>query len=932
MRKDMCWMVQLSLVMMLLGCERGAGQSLACAGILATDARIAHVRHQLERGSPHHHVVVAALRDRVASEDLDRFERTEKNWNYARSYLAQSAAFLYRLEQDQRHADLAYRTLRAVYDDPDPDRRLPESGQHGLSRATVGLGFALAYAWCREAWTDEQQAFVRSALHRKLDMWLQFRHVNLFSQRVSNWVAVCRGSELITILALGEQKARSERYEFLIAELSRHIVSGFDGIGATQEGIGYADYGSVFLLPAIIASADAGDDRLIELLHRESKRLYLKAAYGHSAAAVPGGHRLAGRNLTLFSGVGGMGAGNQGWGSLLLAVTPPEDLPYVRWWYDRTFGLVRPGQGGHITDIEPFRQAAIWALLFYPPGNASSPEGHWPLMISGDKGRHYIRRRWRDGRDVQLNIHGQTTFHPQAWAMVELGQWSLCAYGRMLVGGPRLDRSGHQHSMLLVDGGVSSRRDLGRVSHRHQDETTAWVTIDGHDHYHHLGIDQYQRHLLAHFSDPDDNDAVLVLYDRIDAFAVHDYRWGMPIVDEGLEIVIDNDRSLPQLIVRSPEGGALTAWLVSPTEAHWRSEDGLVSFAHHGDSAELLVAISLREDERSEIAVIKHDVTHRHLRIDGTDVVHDRLTDRLLVDEDARSWSPPGQIPPVQGLEVSAEDEQRISLRWWNRVTTATQFQIQGRTDPEQAFSTMRTVSADTTEVALSDLEPGTSYQLRVLSTGADDLKPSSSVVRQTTTWDAGQRLVIEDFAPRDADDPADLDQNNLGRWQAATQDRGWRMEGHRGSGRGAIALDGLMRTSGRVRRGSSNALYLDTIVADVAGVTAALEIDVICNGTVLFAPMVRLTDGRWLRSQQMTSIYARNHWHSQRWDFAAIDVWVELDIDSVSSGETVNVGPEGLAQITGIGVYAHWDQHQAQARIDQVHLYARDIRVTGDQ
>ncbi|TVR43764.1 MAG: fibronectin type III domain-containing protein, partial [Planctomycetota bacterium] len=875
---------------------------------------MAQIRTHLSDGSPHHRVSLQALRERVDSEDLNYFERTEENWNYARSYLAQAAAFLYRLEGDQRYADIAIRTLRAVYDDPDPDKRLPESGQHGLSRATVGLGFALAYAWCGEAWNEEQREFVRQALHRKLVMWEDFRHVNLFAQRGSNWVAVCRGSELMTILALNEREQRHERYEWLIAELSHHITTAFDAIGATQEGIGYTDYGSIFLLPAIIASMDAGDGRLLQLLRDQGIQLQRKAAYAHSPAVVPAEHRLGGRNLTLFSGVGGLGAGNQGWGSLLLAVTPAQDLPYLHWFYDHTFGIARPAQGAHLPGIEPYRQAAVWALLFYPEGVSRSPEGHWPLMISGKQGRHYIRQRWRDERDIMLNIHAQADFHPRAWAMVEVGQWSLAAYGRMLVGGPRLERSGQQHSMLLVDDSMGSRRDLGRVAHSHYDANTAMVIIDGHDHYRHLGVENYQRHLLAHFSDPDSNSAILALYDRIDARQNHSYRWGLPIVDEALDVIIGQDAGLSHVQLRSPEGGQLSAWVVSPSGVAWQYEDGLVSFTYQGDSTEIFVAMSLRDDGDGQLETLAQDVRHRHLRIDGIDLVHDRVEDRLLSAQNALAWKAPNYfstvgLPPVRGLEAKVLGEQSIAVRWWNRRHPVEVYRIEGRFGSDQTWLPLASVSADKNSVILDDLRPGTTYELRVASHYPGAEAVYSNYVGGTT-WAAGQQLIIEDFAPREEEAQADISHHRLGHWQVVNQDRGWQLDKGEGSPRGAQLADGYLRTSGRVARGKSNAVYLDTIRIDLSAATAALEVDLRSQGSTRFAPMLRLADGRWLRAQQCAHVYALNHWHTQRWQFADIAKWVPLDIETLTNGSPVSLSSEQLATVTGLGIYAHWASH----------------------
>ncbi|TVR11337.1 MAG: fibronectin type III domain-containing protein [Planctomycetota bacterium] len=919
-----CVIMLAATILLVMSCARSEAIVWRSEGILATDARIAAVREQLAVGSVHHEQTLDSLRERVLSEDLDRFERTENNWNYARSYLAQSAALLYRLSGEQRFADIAYRTLRAVYDDPDPDNRLPESGQHGLSRATVGLGFALAHAWCGEAWNEDQRAFVRSAIHRGFAMWEDFRHVNLGAARGSNWVAVCRGSELMQILALGEQEQRRDRYEFLVKELMYHITNGMDRIGASQEGVGYTDYGAIFLLPAVIAAADAGDQRLLRHLQANGKNVHLKPVYTHSSAAVPPEHRLAGRNVVLYSGVGGLAAGNQGWGSLLFGVVNEQEHGYMRWWYDRTLGVLRPAEGDHFQDIEPFRQAAIWALLFYPEVQGENPENHWPLMISGEKGRHYIRQRWQDERDIMLNIHAQTTHHGRAWAMVELGQWSLAAYGRVLVGGPRMERSGHQHSMLVVGEQMGSRRDLGQVIHSDSTANTATVVIDGADHYHHLGVENYQRHLSAHFAEPDENRVVLALFDRLDASKSQSYHWGLPIVDEKLEVAIDNQADLPKVVISSPEGGQLTLWLVSPSTAQWEKEENRVSFSYTGTNGELLVAMSVRDDAPGQIEYLHNNIQHRHLRIDDVDVIHDRVLDRLLIAEAAQSWQMPDHYPAVHGLEATATGESEIDVRWFLRDVPVQQYRVQGRTHANESFIDLATISADQGAVTLAELMPGMTYELRVVS-DFDDLDSVESPSVHATTWDVGQQVYIEDFAPLNESDDSSPKANVLGLWRTSNQDRGWELRTGEGSPRGALTESGYMRT-GRVRVGNSNAIFLDTIRADCSGVTAALEIDVRSQHATRFAPLLRLADGRWIRAKREVSITSRNHWKTQRWDLSQIPQWVVVDIETLEEDGAISIQSEDLSSTTGIGVYAHWLHNGTWAMIDQLHLYARDL------
>jgi hypothetical protein len=117
------------------------------------------------------------------------------NWNYARSYLAREAAFLYLITNNRKYAQLAYNAITQIYNDPDPDNRLLDR-EYGLSRATLGSNIAIAYDWAYHGWKKEQRNWVKAKITEALDIWPTYNHVNLNNpKKASNWVAVCRGGE-----------------------------------------------------------------------------------------------------------------------------------------------------------------------------------------------------------------------------------------------------------------------------------------------------------------------------------------------------------------------------------------------------------------------------------------------------------------------------------------------------------------------------------------------------------------------------------------------------------------------------------------------------------------------------------------------------------------------------------------------------------------
>ncbi|MCD8483872.1 MAG: hypothetical protein LR015_15220 [Verrucomicrobia bacterium] len=319
-----------ALVSMCLIFAVSAALAQAPQPILLTPERLARIQNGLNDPQSHYSQAFAQLRAKVDARDLDAFSRTATNWNYSRSYYAQAAAFVYRVTGEPQYAQWAFEALWDVHNDIDPDGRLPESGgatdNAGLSRATVGLGFGLAYNWAYDAWTEEQRTYVLGRVHAALTMWLTYSHPNITQNlRGSNWVAVCRGGELMMILGIGEQSSRATRVNTLINDLRLHLVNGHDVIGSTQEGIGYAGYGGIFLLPAIYAARDAGNNVLWDFVQNTPRKWHMKAMYSGSFMSVPSEGVLQNRRVFHPSGVGGPNTNDEGWASLILESVPAAE-------------------------------------------------------------------------------------------------------------------------------------------------------------------------------------------------------------------------------------------------------------------------------------------------------------------------------------------------------------------------------------------------------------------------------------------------------------------------------------------------------------------------------------------------------------------------------------------------------------------------------
>ena len=149
------------------------------------------------------------------------------------------------------YAQMAYDALHAIHADPGPDNRLPEDG-YGLSRATVGLGFAISYDLCYQGWSSSQRSYIRGKIVTALNAWEAFSHPNLGSPLSSNWIGVCHGGELLLMLAAEEHLSRPQRFAFLKDRLEGHLET-FGSKGWNQEGNHYMPYSSRFVLKCAVA-------------------------------------------------------------------------------------------------------------------------------------------------------------------------------------------------------------------------------------------------------------------------------------------------------------------------------------------------------------------------------------------------------------------------------------------------------------------------------------------------------------------------------------------------------------------------------------------------------------------------------------------------------------------------------------------------------
>ncbi|MFH5885418.1 hypothetical protein ACG2F4_13990 [Halalkalibaculum sp. DA3122] len=600
--------------------------------------RLQQIRQAVEVEGSHHAEAFQLLKEKV-KDGYEAFGATESNWNYARSYLAQSAAFLYQLTGNEKYADIAYETLVAVHEDPDPDGRLPEEG-YGLSRATVGMGFALAYDWLHDAWSAEQRAYIRQKIVTALDAWEEYYHANIDHTYGSNWTAVCRGGELIMMLAVGEEKSRSERYETIKEHLKKHIRNGYDNLGVTQEGIGYTSYGGIFLLPAIYAAQSVGDDELYQAAR--SIDWHRQAIYAGSFAGIPQNGTMTGHKIYLMSGVGGPAINEEGWASLLLNWAPEEDLPYYLWWYDRHTGKLAVPRDDPSQRYDFKRQGTIWAMLYYPEElEAKDPTGVYPKAIRSGWGTTLFRNRWKNPDDIFANLIADGSDHSHAWSQTEAGQLGLIGFQKMFIGGPNKERAPRYYSKVLMNGKTGAENTTGRQVHFEQYENGGYSVIDGGAQYGKLGVDRYRRHMLVQFADPEKNEALVAVADRLEADSTMSYTWNLNYGSHeplwGLTVETGTEKKLPTFTIQNEREGRFHGWVIAPEAADLETGESL-QINQKAENTQFFVIGWTGRGVPPDMRSLERGTNGIRVQIGDKSFVLDQVNNRLFTGEQARNF------------------------------------------------------------------------------------------------------------------------------------------------------------------------------------------------------------------------------------------------------------------------------------------------------
>ncbi len=597
---------------------------LGATRLFLDSARLNNARTAVQKAGSHQQVAFEAIKARVEKNDWRVYDSnlSDGNWNYARAWLAREASFLYRMTGVQSYAQIAFDALYAIHNDRDPDGRTPESGD-GLARAATGMGFALAYDWAASGWSQTQKDYVRGKIVSALNSWPNYGHPNFVSPYGSNWVAVCRGAELVMTLAVGEEQARAARFTNLKFWLSEHIKTAYGNTGLSQEGHAYLSYAGGFLMPAIYALRSVGDTTLeaaVSTVNFDQLPLY---------AGV-----FDAQQSSLQFGVGNIGFDAEGLTSFLLDNTAPARQAYYQYFYDRYRGLANPAAAGDKFDHR--RAGTVWSVLYYPTESKGiNPTGVLPAAIQDtEKGGYLFRNRWQDANDVLVSLVGDFERHHRSWDQPEAFAMGLHAYDTHYFGGPTTQTGAQFFSKLLVDGKVGDAATTGARDFFEARSNGGYAIVDGGNTYKNLGIDQSKRHLLVDFSG-NVGSALLSTMDRISDVQTHLYTWqaslGTFADNGGITATAGQEGALKTFLLQGKQNSYLKGWILNPSNVTIRAGDPL-QLETTGSSTNIWVVMVVGTGA-PPIASVSGTGLASELRLGNARIYFDAASNRIVTEQ-----------------------------------------------------------------------------------------------------------------------------------------------------------------------------------------------------------------------------------------------------------------------------------------------------------
>jgi len=274
--------------------------------------------------------------------------------------------------------------------------------QKGLTLYYAGGRVAHAYDWCYDApsWKGEFQQKVSAEIARQADVIFKSGGSEQNRSAASNWQALRWSSAGLLFLAMDEpvpDGALDACYQRVGRYLTDNLGGGDENAGWNAEGLGYNFYPmGNGVCPFALAMARKDPSKDLRKIGAASHTLWTCFA-----ATVVTSHGLWRPDF----GDDNPGTNAEGTFGFAFAFCPPELIPGLKWWYDRTVGE----KGDKTFDRSRF--GTIASILYYPgPAVAEQDPMKIPQWLalfkdSTGNGMFTWRNQYRDATDVVAQLY-----------------------------------------------------------------------------------------------------------------------------------------------------------------------------------------------------------------------------------------------------------------------------------------------------------------------------------------------------------------------------------------------------------------------------------------------------------------------------------------------------------------------------------------------
>ncbi len=828
-------------------------------------------------------------------------------------------AQLYLLTGEKSYARDAAKLTREIISDKkfwnDPHSK-------GLTRAAGAMSVAMAYDFCYDAWDAKLRKDVSRELLEIASGMMASMGRGANTKIANNWQGVRYGASGIAALACDEKGGR-DLAASAYGTLLRHIKANLGSEGWNPEGIGYTLYPATFTAPFGVVAKRAGLGDL-----RKDVPAYSRTFWTTLAGTTPIPTGSDGR-VGIRADLADDHPHYRSHGTLGMAFyyAPEKQRPALKWMYDRFLGT----RGDESWDVDEWG-GGLYSVLFYPADvRAKNPADAIGLnYVDKSHGITIFRNRFKDANDVVALVNAAGRRPAGCHAGPDTNTFRIQGLGAQFTAGSgRTGRTGGQTNLFA---GEPPRRGDGKEGTLRDHEFTSrgggYSVVSGSC----MGVKNHVRRFHTSFDPTSGAEAVFVSSDTSRDGSL----WRLNTPEYNTIKTFDGG-----FTITAPSGAVMTCIVLEPAKPTFRTgtfarggANLYMPLRYRGKGYKLNKWIEFDVDARACVLMVldwsrvKASVTrslHGGEAVVGKlPVAYEKQSGKVYIGKAAKELNLAARDEPLRprGLKAETLSDSAAALRWIAEDLGADRLILQ-RSGGDGSWKDVATLKPAADRHVDRKLPADANCVYRLVAVNkAGRSEPSIAV--QTRTWEKGTSRAVEDFAPRTGGKlPGE---NAIGRWAVSNGDRGWAMSSRPGSPAKAENPKGMMVT-GSVRIRNSNAFYTDDVRVDLSGRDAMVRFDFMSQAVTRFGVMLKLADGRWVVSGRTFS-QSRWEWDTLTFRPAKVGKWRVVNPRTRRIGKEIELSSKDLSDIRGVGVHADWVINQKWARVDQLRIVGRSLRV----